>query len=366
MRGIHFSDGACSGCFDPLSVDSADPETGRRTELVPTHTPELFAAAVARAIELLRAGEVVALPTETVYGLAADARNRAAVRRIFEVKNRPLENPVIVHVVGEEMARSCAAQWSPEASQLAAAFWPGPLTLVLPKSSWIPEEVTAGGRTVGIRWPSHPLMQRIIREAGFPLAAPSANRANEISPTTAQHVYASLSGRIPMVVDGGASHVGIESTVVDLSVRPPRVLRPGIIHEESLSAVAGEIRLGPEDSGILRSPGQLERHYAPKARLKVVAWEDERELRRQLIQWGADPAGVHVLAYQRVPSAEEYGRVCVIPHDPLAYARAMYSEWHRCDELGARWIVVEKVPETAEWRGIADRLQRASAQSVEG
>src|SRR5262249_8694147 len=207
----------------------------------PTHTLDLFQAAVQRAAELLRAGKVVALPTETVYGLAANALDRAAVGEIFRIKERPAINPVIVHVADIEMARRCTANWPESADRLAAAFWPGPLTLVLPRGKDIPMIVTADGPTVGIRWPSHPFIQAVIRECGFPLAAPSANLSNHVSPTNAAHVRKQLGNRIQLIVDGGQSQVGIESTVLDLSTSPPRVLRPGMIHETALLAVIGEL-----------------------------------------------------------------------------------------------------------------------------
>jgi L-threonylcarbamoyladenylate synthase len=328
--------------------------------VLPAHTPELFRAAVTRAAELLRAGEVVALPTETVYGLAANALDAAAVRRIFAIKQRPAHNPVIVHVSGLEMARRIVAEWPAMADRLAAAFWPGPLTLVLPRARAIPDEVTAGGATVGVRWPAHALMQAVIRECGFPLAAPSANLANELSPTNAAHVFQSLAGRVPLIVDGGQSQVGIESVVLDITVSPPRLLRPGMIHEESLVAVTGALAQGGVGAGPLRSPGQLRKHYAPKARLVMAAWRDDAELGAVLKQLPSG-ARVFVVAHTNVPSAQPGAQVGVIPHDAEAFARAIYSELHRCDAGGADWIIVEAVPDEPEWRGIADRLRRAAA-----
>lgn len=331
-------------------------------EVLPTHTPELFAAAVDRAVDCLRSGGVVGLPTETVYGLAANAMSVEAVGTLFAIKERPAENPVIVHVVGTEMARACAHDWPEAADRLARAFWPGPLTLVVRRAESIPGVVTAGGPTVGVRWPAHPLMQAVIRGCGFPLAAPSANRANTISPTIAAHVVASLGDRLGLVVDGGPSQVGIESTVIDVTVTPPRVLRPGMIHEEALAAVVGAVACGgAEGEGVRRSPGQMPRHYAPRARLVVWEWRDDAELARRLAALDPDPGAVHVVVSHRIPSVSGAGRISVIPHEPEAYARAMYAEWHRCDELGARWIVVESVPDAPGWRAIADRLRRASA-----
>ncbi len=337
-----------------------------RAEILPTHTPELFATAVRRAAALLRAGEVVALPTETVYGLAANAWNPEAVARIYVVKGRPAHNPLIVHVAGGALARDCVADWPEEATCLATAFWPGPLTLVLPRSKAIPDIVTAGGRTVGIRWPSHPFIQAVVRECGFPLAAPSANLANAISPTNAHHVDRAMGNVIPLIVDGGQCQVGIESTVIDLTLRPARLLRPGLIHEESLGALIELAAAASTPAGgttALASPGQLPVHYAPRARLVILRWTDERDLLRHLRARvpEADQGSVHVLAHQVIPSAQAASRVCVIPHDPEAYARAMYAEWHRCDELGARWIVVEAVPDGPAWQGIRDRLERAGS-----
>ena len=308
-------------------------------------------AILTRAAELLRNGEVVALPTETVYGLAANALNPQAVARIYELKGRPAFNPIIVHVASLDMARTCAREWPPIAQKLANAFWPGPLTLVLPRSERIPDIVTASGSTVGVRWPRHPLMQEVIRLCGFPLAAPSANRSTEVSPTTAEHVRKGFGDALPLIVDGGPSHVGIESTVLDISVQPPRILRPGMIHAESLLAVTGELALTDSGHGPLKSPGLLPKHYAPKARLVIREWQNEAEMESQ-------PDDVYIIAHSKIPRR---GNVSVIPHDAEAYARALYAELHRCDEAGARLIIAEAVPSTPEWLPIRDRLNRAAS-----
>jgi L-threonylcarbamoyladenylate synthase len=309
----------------------------------------------------LRAGQLVALPTETVYGLAANAWNPDAVRRIFEVKERPPENPIIVHVAGVELARRCVSNWPPLAEKMAAAFWPGPLTLVLARSEEIPPIVTAGGATVGVRWPSHPFIQAVIKACGFPLAAPSANPAGQLSPTNAEHVSKSLGEKIPLIIDGGQAQVGIESSVLDLSCSPPRLLRPGMIHAESLLAVlgAGNMEVGAGPTGALRSPGLLSRHYSPRAQLMVLSWTDDAELAARVAGFHVPRQKIHVVAHTRIPLREKFGRVAVIPHDAEAYARAIYAELHQCDEAGAGLIVVEAVPEGPEWRGIADRLRRA-------
>jgi L-threonylcarbamoyladenylate synthase len=313
---------------------------------------------------LLRAGELVALPTETVYGLAANALDARAVAKIFEAKGRPPHNPIIVHVAGVAMARRCAAEWPALADDLARVFWPGPLTLVVRRSPDIPDAVTGRGPTVGVRCPSHPLIQSVIRACAFPLAAPSANLSNQVSPTNAEHVFKYLGDRIRLIADGGQAQIGIESTVLDLTGAIPRILRPGMIHDESLLAVTGELAVaerGTPGGGVMRSPGLLPRHYAPRARLMVLQWRDDRDLLSQVSKSGSPDGGVHVIAHTIIPSGENLERVSIIPHDAEAFARALYAELHRCDEEGARLIVVEAPPETAEWSAINDRLRRAAA-----
>jgi L-threonylcarbamoyladenylate synthase len=334
------------------------------TEILSIHTPALFAAAVKHAAKLLQAGEVVALPTETVYGLAANALDKKAVARIFQIKGRPANNPIIVHVAGIAMAKRCVTAWPRLADRLFKAFWPGPLTLVLPRAKVIPDIVVAGGATVGVRWPAHPFIQAVIRECGFPLAAPSANLSSRISPTNAGHVRQQLGGKIPLIVDGGQSQVGIESTVLELTVSPPRVLRPGMIHAASLAAVCGAVtsdKWQVTGESPLRSPGLLRRHYSPKANLLVLDWLDDADLVRQLVTRHLSRVTCHVIAHTHIPAAEYFAEVSVIPHDAEAFARAIYAELHRCDAAGAKWIVVESPPPSPEWAGIADRLRRAAA-----
>ncbi len=334
-----------------------------KTLVLPTLTPELFQGAIRRAAELLRAGDVVALPTETVYGLAANALDEKAVAKIFHVKGRPANNPIIVHVASHEMAKRCVKKFPAAADKLAKSFWPGPLTLVLPRAEEIPKMVTAGGETVGVRWPGHPFIQAVIRECDFPLAAPSANLSSRVSPTTAEHVLKQLGGNIPLIVDGGRSQVGIESTVLDLTVSPPRILRPGMIHAESLAAVIGSIQHSTFDiqHSTLRSPGLLAKHYSPKARLLVLKWAGNTELAADLVTRHVSPATCFIIAHTNIPTAGKFGGVSVLPHDAEAFARALYAELHRCDEAGAEWIVVETPPDAPEWSGVADRLRRAAA-----
>ena len=263
------------------------------------------------------------------------------------------------------MAKRCVSKWPELADKLSKSFWPGPLTLVLPRAKEIPDNVTAGGATVGIRWPSHPFIQAVIRECGFPLAAPSANLSNHVSPTNAEHVRAQLGGKIPLIVDGGQSQVGIESTVLDLTVSPPRILRPGMIHAESLTAVCGQIpnpesRI-PNPESALRSPGLLEKHYSPRAKLLVLNWKHDADLRFQLSTFNFQPSTCFVISHTKIPSGENFADVSVMPHDAEAFARALYAELHRCDAAGAKLIVVEAPPDSPEWSGIADRLRRAAA-----
>jgi L-threonylcarbamoyladenylate synthase len=321
-------------------------------EVLPTHTAALFDAAVRRAAEVLR------------RGLAANALDAKAVAKIYEAKGRPAHNPIIVHVSDIAMARLCVAEWPDAAEKLARAFWPGPLTLVLRRVSAIPDIVTAGGGTVGVRWPQHPFMQAVIRACGFPLAAPSANVSNAVSPTNAEHVRQGLGLRIPLIVDGGQSQVGLESTVLDLSAAPARILRPGMIHAEAIRAVLGDDGLADakdNPGATLKSPGLLAKHYSPKAKLVVLAWEDDVRLGEQLRERGIAAGTAHIVAYSHIPGGDGWGEVSVIPHDAEAYARALYSELHRCDERGAEWIVVEQPPDGPEWVAVKDRLARAAA-----
>jgi L-threonylcarbamoyladenylate synthase len=332
-------------------------------EILSTHTPELFQKAARRAVELLRRGEVVALPTETVYGLAANALDENAVAKIFQIKGRPANNPIIVHITGIEMAKRCVKKFPERAEKLSEAFWPGPLTLVLPRAEIIPEIVTAGGPTVGVRWPSHPFIQAVIRECDFPLAAPSANLSNCISPTNFEHVRQQLGGKIPLIVDGGQSQVGIESIVLDLTVSPPRILRPGMIHAESLAAVCGEVQNSKFkiQNSVLRSPGLLKKHYSPKAKLLILSWRDDADLKFQIQNSKFKIEDCFVIAHTQIPFGEPFADVSVMPHDAEAFARAIYAVLHRCDETDANLIVVEALPDSPEWSGISDRLRRAAA-----
>ena len=337
------------------------------TQILPAQSKSDFEYAVKKATAILRAGKVAALPTETVYGLAANAWSAESVRRIYAVKKRPPTNPLIVHIAGQAMLRQCVREWDETAERLAQRFWPGPLTLVVIRSPQIPDEVTAGGDTVAVRWPSHPLIQAVIQECGFPLAAPSANLSNQLSPTQARHVLAQLNGSIPLIVDGGDASVGIESTVVDLLSRPPKVLRPGMLHINALRAAGlyAERKICKKERrrrpSIVRSPGMAKRHYSPKARLIVARWTNQTALEQIVSRASRKRNAVSILAHGAVVKTAGFAYVSILPPKAAAYARSMFAQLHACDNAGSEIILVQAPPEDAEWDGIWDRLKRASS-----
>jgi L-threonylcarbamoyladenylate synthase len=306
------------------------------------------------AAAILRAGGLVAFPTETVYGLGANALDAAAVERIFDAKGRPATNPVIVHVVGESMLGLVAARWPRQARDLATRFWPGPLTLVLPKGSGVPDIVTAGGSTVGVRIPDHPVALGLIREAGVPLAAPSANRSSQLSPTRAEHVLAGLDGRIDLILDAGPTANGIESTVLDLTRIPPVLLRPGPISIAELEAVIGSIVRRSPDSATspLPSPGLLPRHYAPRTPVELFA------SRRELLVRASALRQVGMVLFGSIDG----GAINAIgmPIDPPGYAAQLYAVLHDLDTQGLDHILIELPPDTEAWLAVRDRLMRAA------
>lgn len=316
--------------------------------------------AIARAAEVIRSGGLVAFPTETVYGLGANALDAAAVARIFEAKGRPANNPLIVHVAGAEETRRLAAEWPEEAELLAARFWPGPLTLVLPKRDVVPDIVTAGGPTVAVRAPAHPVARALIAAAGAPIAAPSANRSTQVSPTTAAHVLRGLEGRIDLVLDGGSTPGGIESTVLALTGGTPRLLRPGLVTASEIESVVGPVRrpMGAQDEGAvaLPSPGMMRRHYAPHAPLELAAGDARERIEALAGQ------GVRVGALVFAPLDAPGVAVLVMPADPRAYAARLYAALHQLDDMRVGRIVAEAPPDTEEWAAVRDRLRRASVR----
>jgi L-threonylcarbamoyladenylate synthase len=318
-------------------------------------------AAIARAAAVLRRGGLVAFPTETVYGLGADALDADAVRRIFEAKGRPARNPVIVHVVDAAGAREVAAEWPVEAERLTRRFWPGPLTLVLPKRPCVPDVVTAGGATVAVRVPAHEVALALIRAVGRPLAAPSANRSTRLSPTTAQHVLRDLEGVVELILDGGPTTGGLESTVLSLASRPFRLLRPGLVTAESLEAIVGPIEQGPAPAGsdaALPSPGLLARHYAPRTPVECL----EGEARARLLALLASGQRVAWLTFGPVGPDEPGVTVrATLPPEPVAAAAGLYAALHDLDDRRLDRIVVTLPPDEPGWSAVRDRLRRASA-----
>lgn len=334
-----------------------------QTVVLPVDPTEPDAGAIARAAAVLRGGGLVAFPTETVYGLGANALDPAAVGRIFAAKGRPANNPLIVHVAEAAEAGQVAAAWPEAAARLAERFWPGPLTLVLPRRAGVPDAVTAGGPTVAMRVPAHPVARALLRAAALPVAAPSANRSGHLSPTRAEHVLGGLAGRIDLVLDGGPTAGGLESTVLDTTRTPPRLLRPGLVTPGEIEAVVGRIERpeGPAPPGErpLPSPGMLSRHYAPRAPLECVE-EDAGGRVQDLLRAGRR---VGWLTFAAAPPADARGLCAVVmPPGPAAYAARLYAVLHALDAAGVERIVVELPPDAEAWLAVRDRLRRASAR----
>lgn len=316
-----------------LSVDPADPDP----------------AVLAEAAVVLQAGGLVAFPTETVYGLGADARSEAAVAGIYAAKGRPSVNPLIVHVADIAQAEEIASEWPAQAQQLAAAFWPGPLTLVVRrKPGMIADAAAAGGPTVALRMPAHPVALALLRVAGMPVAAPSANASGSVSPVRAEHVLKDLGGNIALILDGGIVPGGIESTVVDVSGDAPVLLRPGLLDATEIESLVGPLaRVTQPAHGALPSPGMLEKHYAPRTKLVLSPRPD-----------AAYGENVAVLVLDADADGE---RVIHMPMDPAAYAARLYDTLHLLDEEGLDLIIVEEPPDSPEWLAVRDRLKRAAA-----
>lgn len=316
---------------------------------------------IRRAVELLRQGELVALPTETVYGLGADALNPDAAARIFAAKGRPADHPLIVHLPDAEQLTTWARDIPKEAIALARAFWPGPLTLILKKEEGVPDVVTGGQDTVGLRVPNHPVALELLRAFGSGIAAPSANRFGRISPTTAEHVRQELGDRVGLILDGGACEVGLESTILDLSREVPVILRPGAIGVDDIARVIGRRpRLRGEETqpdAVPRVSGALAAHYAPRTPLELVLAENI-PARLQ--------AGDAVLARRSAPVDLPAGVIWIAaPADPAGYGHDLYAALRSLDESPAMRILVEALPNEPEWAAVADRLGRAAVGSGE-
>jgi len=328
-------------------------------------------ADVAVAVEALRRGALVAFPTETVYGLGAAARDPEAVARIYRAKRRPRGHPVIVHLAAAAALAGWVRELPAAGHRLAEVFWPGPLTLVLERAEGVPDAVTGGQPTVGLRVPDHPLALRLLRAFGDGVAAPSANRFGHVSPTTAAHVAEEFADQEVLVLDGGACRVGLESTIVDLSGRRPRLLRPGGVPREAIEAVLGEPlplaeplaeELEPGEAPALaaptvRAPGGLPSHYAPVTPSELVASAALDALANGAI---AGEAGVGVLARRPAPSGFA-GVWMALPAEPEGFARELYAALRRLDAAGCRRILIEAAPGGPAWLAVRDRLRRATA-----
>ena len=331
-------------------------------------------AALSEAAELLRRGEVVGFPTETVYGLGANALDEDAVRRIFAAKGRPADNPLIVHISALEQVFPLIDGELPErARRLADAFWPGPLTMLLRRSARVPGCVTAGLDTVGIRMPSHPVARRLIEAAARPIAAPSANRSGRPSPTTAAHVFEDMDGRIPLILDGGPCEVGVESTVLDVTGDVPRILRPGGVTAEQIARVAGAVEV---DGAVLRplaegekprSPGMKYRHYAPQGALTIVRGDMRRVAEEICARYdAAEEEGRRALILALEGRRSLYGerRALSLGRDEAEMAARLFSALREADALGAEALFAEAVPAEGVGLAVMNRLGRAAAFHV--
>ena len=305
---------------------------------------------IARAVELLKQGRLVAFPTETVYGLGADAWNPAAVRKLYSVKGRPADHPVIVHFASADKAFEWAREVPVSAKTLAKRFWPGPLTMILKRTPKAPDFITGGQDSVGVRVPSHPIAHELLAAFNGGVAAPSANRFGAVSPTTAAHVLADLGRDVDFVLEGGPTEVGIESTIVDLSGGAPVLLRPGHISREAIAATLG-VDVAEKGKSSLRHSGGLERHYAPRTPAYLVA---THELDRQIAKYQEKVA---VLAFSRPDERVDFW--LRMPRDPAAYAKKLYAALRELDSAGCEQILIESPPDSGPWAAVLDRLRRA-------
>lgn len=323
---------------------------------------------IRQAADVLRRGGLVAFPTETVYGIGANALDAEAAQGIFNAKGRPAKNPLIVHVPHADAVHQVAANWPEEAARLAERFWPGPMTLVLPKKSCVPATVTGGGQTVAVRVPAHPVAQALLNAVEMPIAAPSANRSSRLSPTEAKHVLRDLEGRIPLLLDGGPTTRGIESTVIDLSVPVPRLLRPGMISIEAIETVLNRpvdrpLNQRPNGDQPLLSPGMLEKHYSPYSPLELTDTNDTGRHRvEEMIRTG------HRVGWMPLGNRDAFAPstkviVMPLPLDPVTYSLKFYATLHTLDLLNPSRIFVTLPPDAPEWMAVRDRLLRAAHSS---
>lgn len=311
------------------------------------------------AINFLHTGKLVAFPTETVYGLGADATNSKAVEQIFLAKGRPVNHPVIVHLASVEQIHDWARNVPALAYQLAQQLWPGPLTLVLPRAFSVSDIITGGQDTIGLRIPAHPTAQELLRAFGKGIAAPSANRFGRISPTCAEHVQRELGSSVSLILDGGACPLGIESTIIDFSQEQARLLRPGAVSVDQITRIIGNIVLPGESSQTPRVSGNLLNHYAPHTKLQLISTAALPQLRTVLGQGIKPPIAILAQsAYADFLDARIHW--VAMPQDPAAYAKALYARLHELDQMHFSCILVENVPQTSAWLAIQDRLTKAA------
>jgi L-threonylcarbamoyladenylate synthase len=319
--------------------------------------PIVLPAEIDQAVAALRDGQLVAFPTETVYGLGADASSEAAVRRIFAAKGRPADHPLIVHLPDAAALTGWTSDISDVARRLAERFWPGPLTLILPKAAHVSKVVTGGQQSIGLRVPDHPVALALLRAFGGGLAAPSANRFGRISPTRAEHVEAELGAAVALIIDGGACRVGVESSIVDLTGEQPVLLRPGQISAQQIAEVAG-VPVAQAQRSTTRAPGMLPSHYAPLTKTQLIGSHALAAAVQQLVEQGARVA---VLARQPASMRHDQLAWLAVPDEPWAYAHQLYAALRQLDALRYDRILVEAVPDDAAWFAVRDRLRRAAA-----
>ena len=333
------------------------------TRVIPVDPDRPDPAVLAEAASILRGGGLVAFATETVYGLGADATNPEAVARIFEAKGRPSTNPLIVHVADKADALACVSRWTDRADRLADRFWPGPLTLVLPRSRMIPDVVTAGQDTVGVRVPRPSVARALIRATGRPIAAPSANRSTGISPTMARHVLQDLEGRVDLILDGGPTTIGLESTVLDLFDPDARILRPGEVTLEQIEEALGESVHRPTSPmrpvQPARSPGQMAVHYAPRTSTFRLDRHQYKDLAGHS-PWALITFGEEAEVARPPAPADGGPAIHVRLVDPSDAARSLYAVLHDCDEHQLEFILIVPPPDEPAWRAVRDRVIRAS------
>jgi L-threonylcarbamoyladenylate synthase len=331
-----------------------------QTRLIRVDPERPDTSVIDEACRVLSAGGLVAFPTETVYGLGADAMNAEAVRAVFAAKGRPADNPLIVHLADAGQIGMVAADVPAAARRLAEMFWPGPITLVLPVRSNVPKEVTAGLATVAVRVPDHAVPREIVRRLGRGLVGPSANLSGRPSPTTGSHVMDDLNGRVDLILDAGPTRIGLESTVVDVTMDPPVILREGGISHDALLTELGAVRTSDDITLLRRSPGTRHRHYAPAATVVLVPPGDEQRLQRAVDEARASGGPIAVILHTFDLPVARADVVVRVAGDERSYAHQLYATLRALDARGIRVIVAESVPGSGLWRTIADRLRRAA------